>query len=45
VNNAGNYGRWGYIEVGKPGDDGYDKKVADAISALYADDAITGMLD
>jgi type III restriction enzyme len=45
VNNAGNYGRWGYIEVGKPGDDGYDKKIADAIAALYDDDAITGMLD
>ena len=45
VNNAGNYGRWGYIEVGKPGEDGYDEKIAKAISALYQDEAITGMLD
>jgi type III restriction enzyme len=45
VNNAGNYGRWGYIEVGKPEEDGYDEKIANAIAALYDDDAITGMLD
>ena len=45
VNNAGNYGRWGYIEVGKPEEDGYDEKIANAIAALYGDDAITGMLD
>jgi type III restriction enzyme len=45
VNNAGNHGRWGYIEVGKPGDDGYEQRISSAIEALYDDDAITGMLD
>ena len=28
-----------------PEDDGYDQKIANAIAALYDDDAITGMLD
>jgi len=45
VNNAGNYGRWGYVEVGKPGENGYDEKIANAIAALYDDGVITGILD
>ncbi|MCX2934710.1 hypothetical protein ORI20_31040 [Mycobacterium sp. CVI_P3] len=40
VNNHGDYGRWGYVEVTDMVT--VKRKLADAIAALYADQAIIG---
>jgi len=42
VNNFGGYGRWGYVEVGKPQEGNYEESIASAIAKLYADTEVLG---
>ncbi len=41
VNNAGDYGRWGYVEVHNPADEGHILDAA--INALYLDQPVIGL--
>jgi len=46
VNNSGNHGIWGYLEVNDPGADAYRAVLAQAVADLYArDPKITGQTD